>query len=193
MTAVRPSGSLRAMTRNQQAPGAAAFVAGLALILLAGIHVTHGTFDDQLTSTVDYLNDGSFSVALICGAIALTGLAAHGAPTRWIRVAGAGQLLVCTGVVAGIAAGESPGWFAVVAIPGLLSWLVGCIALAVWCHRGAVLPTPLAVGIAVLMPTTVILGEFGGSAIAAIVWFALAARWTLAGDARAASPVASAS
>lgn len=157
-----------------------ALVNGTALVALAAIHLTHGSFDDELTSTVDYLNDGFFSLSLLFGAVAITGLIALGAPVRWARAAAVGQLLVCTGVVAGLITGTSPTWFAVVAVPGLLTWLVSGVVLARWAWKAG-LPRPLAVGIALLMPTTVVLAEVGGSAIAAVVWCALAARWSTVG------------
>jgi hypothetical protein len=180
------------MTNDLRHHGAAAFIVAVALSVLAGVHMTHGTFDDQITTTADYANDGSFTIALLFGAFAITALLALGAPKLPVRLAAAGQALVSVGVVAGLITGESPGWFAVVAVPGLLAWLGSTIRLAVWAWRAGALPKPLALGIAVLMPTTVILAEIGGSAIAALVWFALAVRWLGARETRTAGRPATA-
>jgi hypothetical protein len=173
------------MTNYLRTHGAAALTVAVALLVLAGVHVTHGTFDDQLTTTADYANDGSFTVALLFGAFAITALLSLGAPALPVRLAAGGQVLVAIGVIAGLITGESPGWFAVVAVPGLLAWLGSTIRLAVWALRSRALPKPLAIGIGVLMPTTVILAEIGGSAIAALIWLALGVRWLGAQEARA--------
>ena len=163
------------MTDQPRRPAAAALVAAAALTVLAGVHATHGTFDDRLTTTADYLNDGSFTVALVALALAATGL--RGAPAWALRCAVAGPLLVAVGVIAGLATGESPGWFAAVGVPGNLLWLAGTVALGRWAWRSGALPRPLALGVALTVPTALILAEIGGSAVAAVAWAAIGLRW----------------
>jgi hypothetical protein len=165
------------MTTDLRGHGAAALVLAGALTILAAVHATHGTFDDQLSSSADYLNDGSFAVALIAFAFAVQGLRTLGAP-RWpVRLASAGALLVAAGVAAALATGESPAWFAAVGIPGNLLWLVGTVALARWAWRARALPRWLAVGIGLTVPSALVLAELGGSAIAAVAWAIIGLRW----------------
>jgi hypothetical protein len=155
----------------------AALTLSASLCVLASVHATHGTFDDQLTTTADYLNDGSFTLALVAFALAVQGFARL-APPRWaLRLATIGPLLVAAGVAPALATGESPGWFAAVGVPGNLMWLVGTIALGVWAWRSRAIPRPLAAGVAATVPFALILAEIGGSAIPAIVWAAIGLRW----------------
>jgi hypothetical protein len=165
------------MTTDLRGHGAAALILAGALAVLAVVHATHGAFDDQLTTTADYLNDGSFSVALIAFAFAVQGLGILGAP-RWpVRLAATGALLVAAGLAPALATGESPDWFAAVGVPGNLLWLIGTVMLARWAWRSGALPRWLAAGIGLTVPSALILAELGGSLIAAIVWAVIGLRW----------------
>ena len=178
------------MTTELRGRGAAALLLALALLVLAGVHATLGTFDDQLTTTADYLNDGSFSVALVAFAFAIQGLRTMGAP-RWpVRLATTGAVLVAAGVAPALATGESPAWFAAVGVPGNLLWLIGTVALARWAWRSGALPRWLAVGVGLTVPSALVLAEVGGSAIAAVVWATIGLRWlgVLAGQPAQANP-----
>ena len=150
--------------------GIATILAGLAYLVLAGIHLTHGTFDDQLTTPIDYLNDGAFAAGLL---LSVFGIMALGAATRArvaATLAAVGQLLVFIGVAAGLVTGHSPAWFAAVGMPGLLLALIGLIMLAwrvwrtrtlsIWVAILMVLATPVGIGVA----------EYGGSIIPAVLW-----------------------
>lgn len=177
MCAPRLRASLSDMINDIRGHAAAALTLSASLCVLAGVHATHGTFDDQLTTTADYLNDGSFTVALVAFAFAVQGLGRLAAPRWALRLATIGPLLVAAGVAPALATGESPAWFAAVGIPGNLMWLVGTIGLGVWAWRSRVLPRPLAAGVAATVPFALILAEIGGSAIPAIVWAAIGLRW----------------
>jgi hypothetical protein len=154
---------------------AATFLGAAAFLALTGIHVTHGTFDDQLTSFADYANDTSFTIALIGSAAAAQLLRRAGAGRKAVLAATFGPLLVAVGVVAGLILGHSPSWFAAAGVPGNLVWLAGLVALAVWHHRARVLPA-WGYALPLIMVFGVIVAEIGGSVVAALLLGALAAR-----------------
>jgi hypothetical protein len=60
--------------RPADALGLAAILGGLAWLVLGGIQAMNATFDDMLDSPLDYLNDGTFTIALICTAVAVIGV-----------------------------------------------------------------------------------------------------------------------
>lgn len=152
----------------------AGVVAALAWTSAAVIAMTNPTFDDQLTTTVDYLNDGSFSLALIATAVTCQHLLRLGAARTPVRLVQAGYLLVAVGVVAGLVLGHSPAWFAAVGVPGNLLALVGMVWLGIHGLVRRTLPRPLA---ALAIPAgllAVIGAEFGTSLVAALFWLLVA-------------------
>ena len=174
MTRQPPLATVAAMNdtpTSTQSLAGGALVAAAAFAVLAAIHLTHGTFDAQLTSFIDYANDAALSAALAgtaAGGLAVARLA--GAP-RWAAIlAVCGPLLVLIGVAAGLALGHSPSWFAAVGVPGNLAWLAALVAVAISLWRTRAFPRP----VAVLLPLTVIVGvglaEFGGSILPALLW-----------------------
>lgn len=149
----------------------------VAYLVLTVIHLTHGTFDSELTTTIDYLNDAAFSAALLLGAAALVTLRDHaGAPRRPVAVGLTGQLLVFVGVAAGLVTGESPAWFAAVGVPGNLLWFGAMIALARWVWRTDALPQWSAVLCVLTVPMGVGFAEFGGGIVPAVLWITVALR-----------------
>ena len=176
MTAHALAGSAAGRTTGDRL-GLAGLAAAAAQVVAFAIHVTHGTFDDRLTSTVDYLNDAAFTVALLGGALCLVGLRRSlDAPRVPVALAVVGACLVALGVLAGLATGESPAWFAAVGVPGNLLILVGSIALAVWAWRSRRLPRLCALGFALLVPVGLVLAEFGGTILPAVFWAYLGLR-----------------
>lgn len=86
---------------------------------------------------------------------------------RWpARLAGAGIGLIALGVAIGFVANDDPEWFFMLAGPGLLSWLLGSIVIAVRTWRSQGLPRAIAPFIALLMPLAVIGSEAGTGVIA---------------------------
>jgi hypothetical protein len=154
-----------------RAYAAGALVAAAAFAVGAGIHVTHGSFDSELTTTVDYANDMAFSLGLAGCAAAALGLGRRIDAPRWALVASvAGPLLVLAGVVAGLALGHSPSWFAAVGIPGNLAWLAGLIGLGRAGRRSRALPRWVAYALPLSWFALLPFGEFGGSLLTAAVW-----------------------
>lgn len=61
-------------------------------------------------------------------------------------------------------------WFGVVAVPANAAWLAGSLTLAVVCWRTRALPRRLAVGVALIWVTSIILSQAGGNLVAGVVW-----------------------
>jgi hypothetical protein len=177
MTPATGADTVGAMTENTTRFTVAALGAATACLVLTVVHLTHGPFDDELTSAVDYLNDGAFASALILGALTLVGLQRTlAAPRAAVALAATGQLLVATGVVAGLLSGRSPDWFAAVGVPGNLIWFGAMIALAAWAWRSKTLTRTAAVAIALCVPVGVGIGEFGGALVPCLLWLYLGLR-----------------
>jgi hypothetical protein len=158
---------------------AAGIIAAMAFTVLAGIHVTHGTFDDQLTSTVDYANDIAASIGFAACAAAAAPLGRIVGAARWAIVcATLGPLLVVTGIGTGIALGHSPSWFAAVGIPGNLLWLAGLVGLGRATARSRVFPRWVAFALPLSVIALLPFGELGGSILTAALWAWLARRAT---------------
>ena len=157
--------------------GALTILAAVAYLGLAAIQIPHGPFDDQLTTTIDYLNDGAFAAGLLLSVVGILALgAATAAPRAAIVLAALGQLLVFSGVVAGLASGESPSWFAAVGVPGNLLALIGMTMLAWHVWRTRALPAWLAVLMVLAVPVGVGVAEFGGSIVPGLVWLVIGGR-----------------
>jgi hypothetical protein len=172
------------MSSHRFDPRTAALVAlgGVAFIVMAVVQATHPTFDDQLTTTIDYVNDGSFALALL---LTIPGLLALAGPTAPTRLAVAGQALIVAGVVPALATGESPSWFAAVGVPGVLATLVGTVWLGVRAWRSASLPRPAAVALALTVPAGIIAADVGAAVVPGIFWLWLGARLVATRPARA--------
>lgn len=157
--------------------GALTIFAAVAYLGLAAIQIPHGPFDDQLTTTIDYLNDGTFAAALLLSVVGILALGAViAAPRTAIVLAALGQLLVCSGVAAGLASGESPSWFAAVGVPGNLLALIGMTMLAWHAWRTKALPAWLAVLMVLAVPVGVGVAEYGGSIVPGLAWLIVGAR-----------------
>ena len=168
--------------------GAMTVGAAIAYLVLALIQITHGTFDDQLTTPIDYANDGTFAAALLLSVVGVVALgAAIGAPRAAIALASVGQLLVLVGVVAGLATGESPSWVAAVGVPGNLLALIGMTMLARHAWRKRALPAWLAALLVLAVPIGVGVAEQGGSIVPGVLWLVVGARLVRAESQRAPS------
>lgn len=149
----------------------AALAAGVCFLLLAAIHATHGEFDAQFTTTVDWLNELAFLGALVLSIPGLVLLRRRwGAPARAVGLAVAGQSLIALGVAIGLPLGESPAWFMVLAAPGILATLGGTAWLAHWAWRSRALPRWTAVALALVVPAGIVAGSVGGGIVPAALW-----------------------
>jgi hypothetical protein len=150
---------------------ATAMAGGLAFLVTAWIGATNPTFHGDLDSTVEYVNDVAATLALL---LTIPGWFAidrrWGLPRGALPLAIAGQLLLAFGILAGLAMGEDPSWFVAVGLPGNLLWFVATVRAA-RCHwRKRVLPRWVAIGLALTVPIGMVLGEFGGSLLPALIW-----------------------
>jgi hypothetical protein len=165
------------LSRRHSLWGTLTILAALAYLGVAAIQIPHGPFDEELTTTIDYLNDGAFAAALLLSVVGILALgAATAAPRAATALAALGQLLVFSGVVAGLSAGESPSWFAAVGLPGNLLAFVGMAMLARHAWRTRALPAWLAVLMVLAVPVGVGVAEYGGSIVPALVWLTVGAR-----------------
>ena len=156
---------------------AAAAIAAVAALVLTVIQVTNPTFDSEFTGAVDWANEISFSLLAAASLVAMWGMITESIAPRvggLMFIGGWGLLLI--GLLPGFALGYSPGWFAVVGLPGNLIALIGLTLCAVYSWRRRTLPRV----IAVLLPLSVLLGvgaaEVGGSIVTAVVWGAISFR-----------------
>jgi hypothetical protein len=157
--------------------GALTILAAIAYLGLAAIQIPHGAFDDQLTTTTDYLNDGAFAAALLLSVAGIVALGlAIGASRTAITITALGQLLVFSGVTAGLASGESPSWFAAVGVPGNLLALIGMTMLAWHAWRTRALPAWVALLMVLAVPIGVGVAEYGGSILPSLLWLIVGAR-----------------
>lgn len=154
-----------------------AAVAGLAYLIVASILVTRPPYEDPL-STINYVTDTGFLVALLASAGGYLLLGDPLGVRRWLRLAACGQLVVATGVLAGICIGHEPSWFALVGIPGNLLTLAGTVMAARVLWRQDRLPRALLVLLALTVPVGIGLGGIGGPVVPAAFWLGLAWRRT---------------
>ena len=154
---------------------AAATLAGSGAWLVNAVnHMTHPEFSyDQLTETAHWVNDASFTAALV---LTCAGLVLLKGPPRRTHAAIAGQLLVAIGVGAGLVTGTVPEWFAAVGVPGNLLAFAACIGLAIWAWRTRALPPPVAVVLAVIVPAGLALASVGGGLVPAALWLYVGTR-----------------
>ena len=99
--------------------------------------------------------------------------------TRLVQV---GYTLVAIGVVAGLILGSDPGWFFVLAGPGILASVVGYVWWAIETGRRRVFPVWAAVLLGVGGLTALALAEYGTTVFIGSFWLYLAARSTADGD-----------
>ena len=163
--------------RHAEAFGLAAVLGGFAWLVLSVVQATNLIFDEILDSPIDYVNDGTFTVALVCTAVAMIGLKTAGvAPRPAALLAAGGYLLIAVGVIAGLVLGYSPDWFAIVGLPGNLLAIIGMIWLGVAIIRHR--PLPIWVGVLAIFAGlfAVVMSELGTSIFAAVFWLYIGAR-----------------
>ncbi len=163
--------------RPADAFGLAALLGGLGWLVLGVVQATNPTFDGVLNSPIDYVNDGTFSVTLICTAVAVLGVHLAGiAPRPAALLVAGGYLLVAVGVIPALVLGHSPDWFAAVGVPGNLLAIVGMVWLGVAIIRRHTLPVWAGVLAILAGLFAVVAAEIGTSAIAGIFWLYMGAQ-----------------
>lgn len=175
-------GATEARVRMNQESRGRLYVAAAAIAAVAGvvgtvIQLTNPTFDSEFTTTVDWVNEVTFTLFIAASMVAMWGMVREQIASRvggMVFIAGQGLLLA--GMLPGFALGYSPDWFVVVGLPGNLLALIGMTLIAVYSWRRRTLPRV----IAALLPLSVLIGigaaEFGGGVVTAIVWGAIAMR-----------------
>jgi hypothetical protein len=155
----------------------AAVISAAAALVLTVIQVTNPTFDNEITTPIDWANEIGATVMLAATLVAMWGMIKAGIAPRvggLIFIAGFGLLLL--GILPVYALGYSPDWFWFFGLSGLLLALVGITLCAVYSWRHRTLPRI----IVVLLPFSILIGfglaEFGGGIVHVIVWGAIALR-----------------
>jgi hypothetical protein len=156
--------------------GVVTLAAAVAYFVLTGIQIVNPTFDSQLTTAIDYWNDGSFFAGLTLSLVTLAGLRRLGAPRPAVTLGIVGQAMVALGVGIGLATGASPDWAGLLLMPGNLVAWIGLAWLAVWVWRRRALPRWIAPLLFLSVPLGVGMAEQGGSIVTAVLWLAVGAQ-----------------
>lgn len=168
---------IESTARHAEAFGLAAVLGALAWLVLSVVQATNLTFDEVLDSPIDYVSDGTFTVALVCTAVAIIGLKIAGvAPRPAALLVAGGYLLIAVGVIAGLVLGRSPDWFVVVGLPGNLLAIIGMVWLGVAIIRRHTLPVWAGVLAILAGLFAVVMSELGTSIFAAGFWLYIGAR-----------------
>lgn len=150
----------------------AAGVFAAALAAQALVQLTFGPFDGSYEDASAYVNDLLFLVILVLAVRAADLLERiQGAPRHARTALALGGGLLCVGVTAGMVAGEDPGIFPIVGLPGNVLILAGWVAIGRHAWRRDVLPRPAAIVLVLLWPLTLI-GSAAGLALVPAVLFA---------------------
>jgi hypothetical protein len=97
-------------------------------------------------------------------------------------LAAAGCALLAFGMTSTNLHDQDYSWFSVVAVPANAAWLAGSVTLAVVAFRRRTLPRWLAVGLALVWVTSIILSQAGGNLVAGLIW--AVAGWLMIAGAR---------
>lgn len=156
-----------------------ALAIALAIVVVAIVPPASQDPNDIYTSPWHYVRDIGL-LAFLLGTITAAEIArrrgiAANTPARLVQ---AGYALIAVGVVAGLALREDPGWFFVLAGPGLAASAVGYVWWAITAHRHKALPTWAAVLLAVGGVTAIAGSEFGTSVLIGSFWLYLSSRNT---------------
>lgn len=180
MTSIRiPAGAAPLLGTRGRALAAA--VGGLAITLavlvVAVLPASEQNPDDLYADRWAYVRDGGLLLFLL-GTVAAVEVVRHcrlgpNVPTRLVQI---GYSLVAIGVLAGLILGSDPGWFFVLAGPGIVASVVGFVWWAVHAGRHRTFPVWAAALLGVGGLTALALGEYGTPVLIGSFWLYLATR-----------------
>jgi hypothetical protein len=166
-----PSGSTARSGRL--AAGYAAVAGGIASVVAGAIQAVRVDDGNPVVGASEHVLLTLFALALLLwipGYLAL----GRGTGGRVGRIGGhlaaAGCGLLAVGATSTNLHDQDYAWFVAVAIPANAAWLFGSIMLAVATYRARTLPRPLAVGVAFVWVTSIILSQAGGNLLAGLIW-----------------------
>lgn len=178
MTSIRiPSGAAPLLGARGRVLTAAvgALAIALAVLVVGVLPASEQNPDDLYADRWAYVRDGGL-LLLLLGTIAAVEVVRRrrlgpDVATRLIQV---GYSLVAIGVAAGLILGSDPGWFVVLAGPGILASVVGFVWWAIHAARHRVFPVWAAALLGVGGLTALALAEYGTPVLIGSFWLYLA-------------------
>jgi hypothetical protein len=160
-------------TGRSAAAGWAGIAGGIASAVVGAIQVVRAENFDPVVDGTEHVMLTMMAAALVLWIPAYLALGRR-TGTRAGRIGGylaaAGCALLAFGTTSTNLHDQDYSWFSVVAVPANAAWLIGSVMLAVVTFRRRTLPRWLAVAVAVVWVTSIILSQAGGNLIAGAVW-----------------------
>ncbi|GIE97591.1 hypothetical protein [Paractinoplanes rishiriensis] len=161
------------MQKTTSPAGWAGLAGGVASAVVGAIQAVRVEDFDPVVNRTEHVMLGLFAVALVLWIPAYLKLGRlTGTRAGWIGgcLAAFGCALLAFGSTSTNLHDQDYAWFSVVAVPANAAWLIGSLILAVVCWRRRVLPRWLAVGLALVWVTSIILSQAGGNLVAGLIW-----------------------
>lgn len=153
--------------------GWAGIAGGAASAVVGAIQVVRAENFDPVVDGAEHVMLSMFAAALVLWIPAYLALG-RSTGTRAGRIGGYlaafGCALLAFGSTSTNLHDQDYSWFSVVAVPANAAWLIGSLTLAVVTFRRRTLPRWLAVGVALVWVTSIILSQAGGNLVAGAVW-----------------------
>jgi len=180
MTSIRiPAGAAPLLGSRGRAVAAAvgALAIALAVLVVAVFPPADQNPDDLYADPWAYARDIGL-LAYLLGTVAAVEVVRRRqlGPNPATRLVQVGYSLVAIGVVAGLVLGSDPGWFFVLAGPGILASVVGFVWWAIHAGRRRTFPLWATVLLGVGGLTAIALAEYGSPVLIGSFWLYLATR-----------------
>ena len=161
------------VTPGRRPAGWAAVTGGLASAVGGAVQAVRVEDFDPIVDRTEHVLLTAVAVALVLWIPAYVTLGRM-TGTRAGRIGGwlaaAGCALLAFGMTTTNLHDQDYAWFGVVAVPANAAWLAGSLTLAVVTFRRRTLPRWLAVGLALVWVTSIILSQAGGNPVAGLIW-----------------------
>ncbi len=173
------------ITDTRRPAGWAAVAGGLASIVGGAVQAVRVEDFNPIVDRTEHVLLTAIAVALVLWIPAYVVLGRM-TGTRAGRIGGwlgaAGCALLALGMTTTNLHDQDYSWFSVVAVPANAAWLVGSLTLAVVTFRRRTLPRWLAVALALVWVTSIILSQAGGNLVAGLIWAVIG--WLMVAGAR---------
>jgi hypothetical protein len=160
-------------TDRSAVAGWAGIAGGVASAIVGAIQVVRVEDFDPVVDGTEHVMLGLVAAALALWIPAYLALGRR-TGTRAGRIGGylaaSGCALLAFGTTSTNLHDQDYSWFSVVAVPANAAWLIGSLTLAVVTFRRRTLPRWLAVAVALVWVTSIILSQAGGNLIAGAIW-----------------------
>jgi hypothetical protein len=173
------------ITDTRRPAGWAAVAGGLASIVGGAVQAVRIEDFNPIVDRTEHVLLTAIAVALVLWIPAYVVLGRM-TGTRAGRIGGwlgaAGCALLAFGMTTTNLHDQDYSWFSVVAVPANAAWLAGSLTLAVVTFRRRTLPRWLAVALALVWVTSIILSQAGGNLVAGLIWAVIG--WLMVAGAR---------